>query len=98
MTSVNDSMNLDKHIKDIKDIEFGGPAAYRIVVQGVLGEEWSDRLASMAINTSVDCGGGKPHTTLLGPIRDQAELNGVLDTIYNLHLPILRVEKVEDGD
>jgi len=94
MISVNDDVNLDKNLKDI---DFGGPASYRIVVQGVLEAAWSDRLANMAI-TTVDRGEGKPHTTLVGPILDQAELNGVLDTIYNLHLPILQLEKVEDGD
>jgi hypothetical protein len=35
-------------------------------------------------------------TSLVGPIRDQAQLNGVLDTLYNLHLTILKVERVGD--
>jgi hypothetical protein len=33
-------------------------------------------------------------TTLLGPVRDQAALNGVLNTVYELHLPVLSVEKL----
>lgn len=77
------------------EIEFGGPATYRIVVKGDLGQEWSDRLGGLAI-TSTQREGGSPHTALIGPLRDQAELNGVLDTLYNLHLPILRVEQVEE--
>lgn len=76
-------------------IEFGGAATYRIVVQGSLSEDWSDRLAGMAITTS-DRSGEEPRTTLLGPIRDQAELNGVLDTLYGLHLSIVKVEQVEN--
>jgi hypothetical protein len=31
-------------------------------------------------------------TTLSGRVRDQAELTGVLNTLYELHLPILSVE------
>jgi hypothetical protein len=77
------------------DVEFGGPAAYRIVVQGALSPDWSDRLAGLKITTTRGSG-GTPQTTLVGPIRDQAELNGVLETLYGLHLSILKVEKLED--
>ena len=80
---------------DIKDIEFGGPATYHIVVKGELGDEWSDRLAGMTI-TVAESASGPSHTTLVGPLRDQAQLNGVLETLYDLHLPILRVEEVGD--
>ena len=76
------------------DIEFGGPATYRIVVQGSLGPEWASRLAGMEI-TTISRGDQAVHSTLKGPIRDQAELSGVLDTLYGLHLPILEVEKVD---
>jgi len=78
-----------------RDIEFGGPATYRIVIQGSLGESWSSRLAGMAIRTT-EREGRAPVTTLTGRIRDQAQLNGVLDTLYGLHLSILKVETVED--
>ena len=77
---------------DIRDIEFGGPATYRIVVKGALERDWSDRLAGMAI-TVTERDSGSSHTTLVGPLRDQAQLNGVLDTLYDLHLSILRVER-----
>ena len=80
------------------DIDFGGPAIYRIVVQGFIAEKWIDRLGAMAF-TITGREGGKPRTTLVGPIRDQAELNGVLETLYGLHLPILEVTKLDDeGD
>ena len=78
-----------------RDIEFGGPATYRIVIQGSLGESWSSRLAGMAIRTT-EREDRAPVTTLTGRIRDQAQLNGVLDTLYGLHLSILKVETVED--
>ena len=78
------------------DVEFGGPAIYRIVVQGSLSEDWSGRLAGMAITTTSQ-GERTPRTTLVGTILDQAELSGVLDTLYGLHLPILKVEHVGES-
>lgn len=80
---------------DIREIEFGGPATYRIVVKGELGEQWSDRLAGMAISV-VETDTGTPRTTLVGLLCDQAQLNGVLETLYGLHLPILRVEEIDN--
>ncbi len=77
------------------DIAFGGPATYRIVFQGALSAKWSDRIAGLTITTRRRKG-RPPHTTLRGPIRDQAELNGVLCSLYGLHLPILEVEAVVD--
>ena len=77
------------------DIDFGGPATYRIVVQGTLGMDWSDRLAGLAISTTVRPGEA-PHTTLEGRIQDQTQLNGVLETLYGLHLPILKVKKLSE--
>ena len=80
-------------MSDPKVIEFAGPASYRIVVQGALSAEWSDRLGGLAITASRE--GPVSRTTLVGLIRDQAALAGVLETLYGLHLPILRVEQVE---
>ena len=77
-----------------RDIEFAGPATYRIIVQGALAQRWSDRLAGMAI-TTVDRGSRAPHTFLAGTVRDQAELLGVLDNLYEMHLPILVVMLVD---
>ena len=96
MPTTGDPKNLRGMEAHVKDIEFGGFASYRIVIQGVLGEEWSDRLAGLAI-TTLEREDGEPHTALTGPIRDQAELNGVLDTLYGLHLTILKVETVEES-
>jgi hypothetical protein len=77
------------------DIDFGGPATYRIVVQGLVGEKWVGRLGAMAF-TITGRREGQPHTTLTGPIRDQAELSGLLETLYGLHLPILEVRKIDE--
>jgi hypothetical protein len=80
-----------------RDIEFGGPATYRVVVQGVLGEEWSERLGGLAL-TVIRHEGKAPRTTLVGPIRDQAALSGILDTLYGLHMPIHKVETIDDEE
>ena len=67
------------------------PATYRITVEGHLESSWSDCLGGMKITTSShgDQGG---ITTLVGRVRDQAELSGVLNTLYELHLPLLTVK------
>ena len=77
------------------EIDFGGPATYRIVVQGTLDPSYSDRLGGMTITTEKKPD-RPPQSTLVGPVRDQAALRGVIEALYDLHLPILEVEKVED--
>lgn len=72
------------------------PATYRIQVQGLLDETWSDRLGGMAITTTSDPN-GSPVTILSGRLRDQAALLGVLNALYDpLHLPLLSVEYLAD--
>ncbi len=71
-----------------------GPAVYRICVQGRLPTEWSDRLAGMSISGSGE-GMGDAKTVLVGRLPDQAALEGLLSTLYELHLPVLSVECLE---
>jgi len=61
-----------------------------IKVQGRLDETWSDRLAGMQIKTSSR--GDIKVTILSGNVMDQAELLGVLNSLYELHLPLLSLE------
>ena len=77
------------------DLEFDGPANYRIVVQGTLDENWSERVGGMTVST-VRTATGSSRTELIGPLLDQAALQGVLETLYALHLGILNVEKIND--
>jgi hypothetical protein len=76
---------------DMNRVKFEGPATYRIVVLGLLDERMSDCLCGMRI-TSESREALKPVTTLLGGLRDQAQLSGVLSALYEFHLPILSVE------
>ena len=62
------------------------PAFYRIKVRGMVPECWEDRLGSMEV---VDV--KQKMTTLEGCLPDQAALKGVLDTLYQLHLPLLEI-------
>ena len=78
---------------------FDRPAVYTICVQGRIDPSWSTRLEGMAIHPSLD-GPGPPTTTLVGEINDQSALAGVLNTLYELHLPVLSVERedlINDG-
>ena len=77
-----------------KSYEFDKPGNYRIRVRGFLDESWSEMLGGMYINKS-DRGDQKPVATLVGLMRDQAELAGVLNTLYELHLTLLSVEYLD---
>ena len=72
------------------------PARYRIVIEGALDAFWSDCLAGMQISSDgID--EGLPTTTLVGRLRDQAQLRGVLNCLCDLHHAILLVESVDDA-
>ena len=79
-----------------KGMRFDMPASYRIDIQGHLDASWSDRLAGMHISTCIG-ENQAPVATLTGRLRDQAELAGALDTLYEMHLVLLRVEYL-NGD
>jgi hypothetical protein len=76
-----------------KRIKLWTPATYRIEVEGHLEASWSDRLAGLKI-TSRARADQTIVSTLVGRISDQAELSGVLNSLYGLHLSILKVEVV----
>ena len=78
----------------IKRLKVNDPASYRIRVQGYLEDVWSDRLAGMTI-TIHDKKGVAPESILTGKVRDQAELVGVLNGLYELRMPVLKVELIK---
>lgn len=81
----------------IGNINFEKSGKYRIDVKGRLDDRWSDRLAGMRITTSGS--EDEAHvTTLIGDLRDQSQLSGVLNSPYELHLPILLVEFLQDDN
>ena len=74
---------------------FSAPGCYRIEVQGRLRKGWSSRLGSLNVLSYVPEGGGAA-TALQGVIRDQAELAGILKTLYELHLTLRSVRYLGD--
>jgi hypothetical protein len=81
-----------------KIARFQKAGIYLIEVEGNLDDRWSERLAGMRIST-YRSKSETSVTRLVGHLRDQAQLSGVLNSLYELHLPILLVEyrEAEDG-
>jgi hypothetical protein len=76
-------------------LPYDSPATYQINVLGRIDLTWSDRLEGMAIRLASK-EGDAPVTTLEGELSDQAALVGVLTTLYEMHLPVLLVERLTD--
>jgi hypothetical protein len=72
---------------------FDGPATYRIDVQGRIPARWCERLEVMVVTVFAP-EAGPLLTTLLGELSDQAALAGVLNTLYELHMPVLSVQRL----
>ncbi len=78
-----------------KNLKFEAPATYRIRVQGHLDDSWSDRLGGMVI-TRAFTEDKERMTILIGHLRDQGALTGVLNALYDLHLPVFTVEFLDE--
>jgi hypothetical protein len=72
------------------------PALYRISVQGRVDSSWSDFLDNVSIRAS-RLAGPSTVTTLTAYLVDQSTLAGVLQYIYLLGLPLLKIECLEMG-
>lgn len=71
------------------------PATYRISVHGFMPPAWSARLGGLTIRT-IDQQDGEKVTILSGQLQDQAALIGVINALYDRHLPLLSVEYLEN--
>ncbi len=60
---------------------------YRIVVRGEVGQHFVDVFDGLAVATAGD------RSTLVGPVRDQAELQGMLDLLVGLGHEIVSVRR-----
>ena len=74
-----------------------GPAIYRIRVRGRLDASWSDRIGGMQV-TETRGSDGQAETILVGRLPDQAALAGILKTLYEWHLPVIKTECVDSED
>lgn len=71
-------------------LTLGSAATYEIRVQGYLDSNWSDRMGGVTIEAR-SLPSGAFETVLTGQFQDQAALAGVLNTLYDLGLPLLSV-------
>ena len=79
-----------------KSFPFNRPGNYRIQVLGSLDESWSERLGNLRITACSLKEQEGPVTELVGKVRDQAELAGLLNSLYELHLTLASVEMLND--
>ena len=85
------------HPEGEKRFAFDRPGNYRIRVLGLLDESWSEKLGGLRITASSLKDQKEPVTELVGKVRDQAELAGLLNSLYELHLTLRSVEYI-NGD
>ncbi|MFB6274884.1 MAG: hypothetical protein ABEI32_01890 [Halothece sp.] len=71
----------------VESLRFETTAIYRIVVQGFIDQADVENVGGMYISYLV-----QGQTILVGEVRDQSALNGILNTLLELHLPIVLVE------
>jgi len=62
---------------------------YQITVNGILDPKWTDWFDGFEITPQAD-----NRTILVGSIKDQASLHGLLDKIHNLGLSLLSLNRV----
>jgi hypothetical protein len=64
---------------------------YRIKVKGILEDKWSDWFDSFSLSQI-----NKEETLMVGQVRDQGALHGLLSKIRDLGLTLLLVERVQE--
>ena len=76
-----------------RKVDFDSPGTYRIRVEGHIGEQMADLLGGMII-TRAFTSDKRPMTILVGQLRDQAALAGVLNELYEMHRTLITVESL----
>ncbi|MFN8379693.1 MAG: hypothetical protein U0452_13585 [Anaerolineae bacterium] len=74
---------------------FDQPALYQICVQGKVPQMRRDLLDGMSV-TVVQQHGGDPMAVLVGELADQVALEGVLRTLFEMHLTVLSVSRIRE--
>jgi hypothetical protein len=65
------------------------PTIYQIRVKDHIDDEWADWFAPLAIVNEPN-----GEATFTGPVRDQAELHGLIDKVFNINLTLLAVNRI----
>ena len=76
---------------------FSSPGEYRIEARGYLSPDWFGRFGSMRVTSSPPAEDDLALTIMQGRVHDQAELAGILSTLYELHLSLLSVQYLKGG-
>jgi len=69
-----------------------GPSRYRIVLRGRLSERFQTAFEGMALEA------GPNQTVLVGEVRDQAQLYGLLDRLRDFGIDLVAVEPAGTAD
>jgi hypothetical protein len=69
-----------------------GPSRYRIVLRGRLSERFETAFEGMALEP------GPNQTVLIGEVRDQAQLYGLLDRLRDFGIELVAVQPVGTAD
>jgi hypothetical protein len=69
-----------------------GPSRYRIVLRGRLSERFETAFEGMALEP------GPNQTVLVGEVRDQAQLYGLLDRLRDFGIELVAVQPVGTAD
>ena len=77
-------------------LTMAGAATYQIIVQGTIDPSWASRLAGMNITERL-ADNGEVETVLIGRLADQTALASVLNSLYELHLPVVSTDCLDNG-
>jgi len=78
-------------MKTHNKLKLESPAIYQIIVQGKVDPSLSQMLSEFQINKELTEDEAEK-TLMVGKVTDQAALSGILNTLYEMHLPVLSVE------
>ena len=68
-----------------------GHLIYQIRIKGHLDEAWMNWFSPLIVVNEAN-----GEATFTGPVRDQAELHGLIDKVFNLNLTLLAVNRIID--
>lgn len=68
------------------------PMIYQIRVKDHIDDEWAEWFKPLQIANE-----SNGEATFTGPVRDQAELHGLIDKVFNLNLTLLAVNLIENS-
>lgn len=78
-----------------KQINFKKKAIYKIVVDGILSEDYSNRFADMQLKVIREKG-QRSSTVLVGEIKDQSALSGILNSLYDMQFTVISVNMLSE--